>query len=196
MPPKAAPTSEALDEPTPKKRRRGKLALFLGVPLGAALFGAMGFGAGWFVYSNANSPMSQALRMIDRNTENTAPEGRGGLLDAFRSSPDDQPPQTTYFTFDEPLTTNPLGSRRFVQVAITLSTQQAPVIMDHIRRHQAALRSDMLTALNGFTEDEMTGREGREALAATLRDLVNERLEQLEGAGGIDGVFFPSFVLQ
>ncbi|MCH8467978.1 MAG: flagellar basal body-associated FliL family protein, partial [Roseinatronobacter sp.] len=66
----------------------------------------------------------------------------------------------------------------------------------HVRRHQAALRSDMLTALNGFTEEEMTGREGREALAANLRDLVNERLEQLEGAGGIDGVFFPSFVLQ
>jgi flagellar FliL protein len=156
----------------------------------------MGFGAGWYVYSNANSPMSQALRMIDRNTANTAPEGRGGLLDAFRSPPEDQPPQTTYFTFDEPLTTNPLGSRRFVQVAITLSTQQDPVIMDHVQRHQSALRSDMLTALNGFTEEEMTGREGREALAAILRDLVNERLEQLEGAGGIDGVFFPSFVLQ
>jgi flagellar FliL protein len=196
MPPKTEPPAVAAPEPAPPKKGRGKLALILGLPLGAALFGGLGFGAGWFVYSESNSPMSQALRMIDRNTENLPAQARGGLMDMFRSEPESTTPVTTYFTFDEPLTTNPLGSRRFVQVGVTLSTQQNASIMELVRRHQAAIRSDLLTALNGFTEEEMTGRDGREALAAQLRDLVNERLQTLEGESGIDGVFFPSFVLQ
>jgi len=42
----------------------------------------------------------------------------------------------------------------------------------------------------------MSSRDGRERMAAALRDAINERLEAIEGFGGVEGVFFPSFVLQ
>lgn len=38
--------------------------------------------------------------------------------------------------------------------------------------------------------------DGRDKLAAAMKDAVNKRLEELEGFGGIENVFFPSFVLQ
>lgn len=170
--------------------------MILGLPLGAAAFAGMGFGAGWFLYAESNSPMTQALRMIDRPAEAATAASRGGMPALTRRAPDGDALQTTYFTFDEPLTTNPKGSRRFIQLGVTLSTQYDAKVMDHVRKHQAALRSDMLAVIGGFSEDEMTGREGREALAAALRDAINSRLEAIEGFGGVEGVFFPSFVLQ
>jgi flagellar FliL protein len=59
-----------------------------------------------------------------------------------------------------------------------------------------ALRSDMLAVISGFTEAEVEGAEGRARLAAALRDAINARLEALEGFGGVEDVFFPSFVMQ
>lgn len=196
MPAKPAPT-EVSPVAEPPKRRGGKLALILGLPLGAAAFAGMGFGAGWFLYSESNSPMSQALRLIERPSEAAelaAP--RGGLPSPTRRTPEGDAFQTTYYSFDEPLTTNPQASRRFIQLGVTLSTQYDAKVMDHVKKHEAALRSDMLAVIGSFTEDAMSGRDGREALAAGLRDAINERLEALEGFGGVEGVFFPSFVLQ
>lgn len=195
MPAKPAPKDDTTIEEPPRKRG-GRLAMILGLPLGAAAFAGMGFGAGWFLYAESNSPLTQALRMIDRPAEAATAAPRGGMPALTRRAPDGDALQTTYFTFDEPLTTNPKGSRRFIQLGVTLSTQYDAKVMDHVRKHQAALRSDMLAVIGGFSDDEMTGREGREALAAALRDAINSRLEAIEGFGGVEGVFFPSFVLQ
>ncbi|MBA4349622.1 MAG: flagellar basal body protein FliL, partial [Rhodobacter sp.] len=37
---------------------------------------------------------------------------------------------------------------------------------------------------------------GRKRLADALKDAVNERLKTLEGFGGVEDVFFPSFMMQ
>jgi flagellar FliL protein len=103
---------------------------------------------------------------------------------------------TSYYSFAEPLTTNLAASRRFLQIGITLSTQYDATVMTHVETHKAAIRSDMLAVAGSFTEEQIAGREGREALATALRDAINERLVALEGFGGVEGVFFTSFVLQ
>lgn len=195
MPAKPIP-ADTTPEPVaaPKRPLAGMLRL-LGLLAGAAAFTAAGFGAGWYLYSGSRSPVSDALRLIDRGAmANTAtPEGPGRTA---RPRPEAEAFVTTYYTFAEPLTTNPAGSRRFLQIGVTLSTQYDASVMTHVETHQAALRSDMLAVIGGFSEDEIAGRDGREALAAGLRDAINERLEALEGFGGVEGVFFPSFVLQ
>ena len=195
MPSKSAPATENAAEATPKKRGVS-LVLLIALPLGAVGFAAAGFGAAWFLYSESNSPMSQALRMIERPADSPVASPRGGMPEPRRPTPTDGSFETTYFSFDEPLTTNPQGSRRFIQLGITLSTQYDAKVMDYVQKHQAALRSDMLAVIGGFSEEEMSGREGREVLAGALRDAINQRLEVLEGFGGVEGVFFPSFVLQ
>ena len=47
-----------------------------------------------------------------------------------------------------------------------------------------------------FTVEQVEGKTGRDQLADTIKDAINARLEELEGFGGVEGVFFTSFVLQ
>jgi len=193
MPP--APTPDA--EVAAPAKRGGKILKLVGLLLGAVAMAGAGFGAGWFYFSQAPSPMSEALRLIER-------EDPGEVAAADPNAPQKAPRPipgsasfvTSYHPMSEALTTNPTGSRRFLQVGVTLSTQYDAKVMANVTTHEAAIRSDMLAVMGSFSEEQLAGREGREALALALRDAINERLEVLEGFGGIEGVFFTSFVLQ
>jgi flagellar FliL protein len=44
--------------------------------------------------------------------------------------------------------------------------------------------------------EEIEGKTGRDDLSARIKDAINVKLEELEGFGGVEGVFFTSFVLQ
>lgn len=172
-----------------------RILTFLGLGIGAAAFAAAGFGAGWFLYSGAQSPVAEALRLIDRQP-GIEMAAAPGAVRTPRPVPEQAAFTTTYHTFEEALTTNPAGSRRFLQLGVTLSTQYDAQVMANVDTHSAALRSDMLAVIGSFSEEDIAGRDGREALATALRDAINARLEALEGFGGIEGVFFQSFVLQ
>ncbi|KGM88140.1 Flagellar basal body-associated protein [Roseovarius mucosus DSM 17069] len=104
--------------------------------------------------------------------------------------------ETRYHEFPDPLTTNLKSSRRFLQIGVGVSTQYDESVIANVETHAMALRSDMLAVISGFAEEDVEGTAGREALAEALKTAINTRLEALEGFGGIEGVFFPSFVLQ
>jgi len=191
------PTSDTDLAAAAPKRGLGGLLRILGLVLGAAAFAGGGVGAGGYVFSAAHSPMADALRLIERGEGQADDAAQGpGMPKQPRPLPATGAFVTTYFTFPEPVTTNPAGSRRFVQLGISLSTQYDPKVMTHVETHKVALQSDMLAVIGSFTEEQMASREGRDALALALRDAINARLEALEGFGGIEGVFFPSFVVQ
>jgi flagellar protein FliL len=182
--------------PKAKGRMRGLLRL-LGLVLGAGVFAGGGFGAGWYMFSASRSPVTEALRLIDRGEAGDDPAGAAEAMPrSARPLPDKGGFVTSYYTFPEALTTNPAGSRRFVQLSVSLSTQYDAKVMAHVETHKVALQSDMLAVIGSFTEEQMSSLEGRETLALALRDALNTRLESLEGFGGIEGVFFPSFVVQ
>lgn len=197
-----APTTDTDPSTAKPKRAATGLLRVIGLVFGAVACGGAGFGAGWYMFSSHGSPMSEALRLIDRGqgmtgTGTNSADGAGSPLQRTpRPMPDSTAFVTSYYTFDEPLTTNPAGSRRFVQLGVSLSTQYDAKVMAHVDTHKVALRSDMLAVIGSFSEDQMTGPEGRESLATALRDAINARLEALEGFGGIEGVYFPSFVVQ
>jgi len=50
--------------------------------------------------------------------------------------------------------------------------------------------------MSGFTEEEVEAEGGRDQLSTRLKDAINARLLELEGFGGIEDVFFRTFVLQ
>ena len=170
------------------KGRAGGILRILGLVIGAGVCAGGGFAGGWFMFSDAQSPMS------DGNTQ--VEPGKDGLQKAARPFPENSGFITSYYSFDETLTTNPAGSRRFVQLGVSLSTQYDAKVIEHVETHKLALRSDMLAVVSSFTEEQITGLAGREALAIALRDAINTRLESLEGFGGVESVFFPSFVIQ
>jgi len=195
--PAATKSQEDIIDITPRPKGRGGVLRLAGLGGMAVLFAAAGFGAGWFYFARVQSPVTEALRLIDRSDASSQTEpAAGSPQKVARQKPETESFVTSYYTFDEPLTTNPAGSRRFLQVGVTLSTQYDASVMAHVETHKAAIRSDMLAVIGSFSEEQTTGRAGREALAGALRDAINERLVALEGFGGVEGVFFTSFVLQ
>ncbi|MEL6915448.1 MAG: flagellar basal body-associated FliL family protein [Pseudomonadota bacterium] len=165
--------------------------LFFIVILGG-LFGAGGFAGGLFYAGQQEPAPGDLLRLI----ESDGPSGRAGGRRVPRALPDRSVFETSYYEFTEPLTTNLRGSRRFLQIGVGISTQYDDSVISHVERHEVALKSDMLAVMSGFTEEDVVGQAGRDALSSALRDAMNARLEALEGFGGVESVYFPSFVMQ
>ena len=113
-----------------------------------------------------------------------------------KETPDEEVFVTTYFEFPGTFTTNLMNSRRFLQVGLGVSTQYDDTVMGNVEAHQLALRSEILNTMSEFSEDDVQGKDGREALAAGLRESINAKLVALEDFGGIQEVHFTSFVLQ
>jgi len=88
------------------------------------------------------------------------------------------------------------GSKAFLQISVGVSTQYDETVMENVELHQLALRSEILGAVSEFSVEEIEGKDGRDKLANHIKESVNLKLEELEGFGGVEGVFFTSFVLQ
>jgi len=163
----------------------------------AALLGGGGFAAGLFIAGEQLSPSQEVLRLIEQNSADAqAEDATDGPKRIPKELPEKPVFETSYYEFPEPLTTNLKNSRRFVQIGIGLSTQYDATVIQNVETHAMALRSDMLAVLSTFTEEDLEGKEGRDHLAEVLRTTINERLVTLEGFGGIEGIYFPSYVLQ
>lgn len=187
---------EPVEAEAPKKG--GGFKRFLTLLLVAIIMAAAGFGGGMYYAGEQLSPSQEVLRLIERDqvasdataAENAEPEK------VTRETPTAEEFVTSYYEFPEPLTTNLKDSRRYLQLGIGLSTQYDQKVIDNVQTHALALQSDILAVISGFTEADVEGVAGREALAKAIEDAVNARLEKLEGFGGIQSVFFPSFVMQ
>lgn len=103
---------------------------------------------------------------------------------------------TSYYTFPDNFTTNLKGSKAFLQISVGVSTQYDETVIENVESHQLALRSEVLGTVSEFSVEQIEGKTGRDELAEKIKDAMNERLEELEGFGGVEGVFFTSFVLQ
>jgi flagellar FliL protein len=88
------------------------------------------------------------------------------------------------------------GSKAFLQVSVGVSTQYDETVIENVEMHQLALRSEVLGVVSEFTVEEVEGKMGRDDLADGIKNAINSRLEELEGFGGVEGVYFTAFVLQ
>jgi flagellar protein FliL len=101
----------------------------------------------------------------------------------------------SYFEFDLNFTSALRDSRKFLQLAVAVSTQYGEAVVTNLKLHQLALRSEVLGIISDFTEDDIGGKIGRDRLAAKIVEAINAKLEVLEGFGGISHVHFTSFNL-
>lgn len=106
--------------------------------------------------------------------------------------------EKNYMDLDEKksLVTNVGGSRKVLQVSLSLMTQYDDRVFKNVERHRAALRSAALDVLRQVQEQDLPKPDFRLQLAQRLRDQINLELERLEGFGGIEEVFFTEFVYQ
>ena len=106
--------------------------------------------------------------------------------------------EKSYMELDDKkaLVTNLSGSRKVMQVSLSLMTMYDERVFKNVEKHRAALRSGLLDVLRQVTEAELAKPDFRNDLALRLRDRINAELERLENFGGIEEVFFTEFVVQ
>ena len=106
--------------------------------------------------------------------------------------------EKSYMDLDEKkaLVANVAGSRKVMQVNLSLMTTYDDRVFKNVEKHRAALRSGALDVLRLTTEADLTRAEFRAELAVRLREKINSELERLENFGGIEEVFFTEFVFQ
>ena len=106
--------------------------------------------------------------------------------------------EKSYMDLDEKkaLVANVAGSRKVMQVNLSLMTTYDDRVFKNVEKHRAALRSGALDVLRQTTEADLTRAEFRAELAVRLREKINSELERLENFGGLEEVFFTEFVFQ
>jgi len=112
-------------------------------------------------------------------------EGEGG-----------SPYKTSYYTFTEDFTSNLKESSALVQVSVACSTHRDGRVLMWLKKHELAVRSAILNVLADTPEDEIQTIEGKEKLQKRLTAAINKVLVAEEGFGGIDEVYFKSFIVQ
>ena len=189
------------EEELKKKINFKKIALF---GLGPIVLIGIGLGVGAFLFMPTQTPVEQVEELIEKKLQQAgqlpSTEGEDEAAaepeKVFKDTPSTDTFVTSYYTFPDNFTTNLKGSKAFLQVSVGVSTQYDETVIENVEMHQLALRSEVLGVVSEFTVEEVEGKTGRDQLADGIKDAINKRLEDLEGFGGVEGVYFTAFVLQ
>lgn len=198
------------EEEEPKKKS-GIITILIFVVAGFILV-AVGLGVGYLIFGGSgDTPQDIANEIVTKqNGENNPDEEdpecekdeEGQCIEetdpekVSKETPKAEVFQTLYYEIPGSLTTNLKGSRRFLQISVGVSTKYDQTILDNVESHLPSLKAVILAALSDYTEEQVTGREARKVLADDIRDVMNQKLEELEGFGGVEEVLLTSYVMQ
>jgi len=104
--------------------------------------------------------------------------------------------RTAYYSFADEFTSNLKNTDALVQVSLAASTQRDGRVLMWLDKHQLAIRSRILITLADTPEQDMYSPEGKERLQKRLTKAVNDVLTEQEGFGGVDNVYFRTFIVQ
>ena len=190
-----------------KKSNLLKIILFV---VGGILLIAVGLGIGYFVFGGEPEPDPSAevnqiiegkeaekTKTKDVEKKEGEEEGEDGIIKKnVKAVPEVDSYETTYFEFPGDFTTNLKGSRKFLQVSVGVSTQYDEQVIEVVDSHQLALRSEILSTISDFTEEDISGSDGKKKLSDRLMVVLNKKLESLDEFPGIEDVYFTAFILQ
>ena len=113
-----------------------------------------------------------------------------------KKSPDSPRFEYTYHQLKKDFLSNLMNSKKVMSIQISIMTRYDDRVFENVDKHEAALRSVVLDVLRQTTDADLLKPEFRKELAVKIRDAMNSFLEKLEDFGGIEEVFFTSFVVQ
>lgn len=190
----------AVEEAPKKKKGIGKLLMFLVVAIvvggggvGGGLW-AMGFLTPQAAEAGVHVEQPELIARDDASSaaveEATRKVREGGKVDPHVF-------QASYYELEDKFTSNLRGGQAFVQIGVGMSTYyDKEVVLKRVEKHEMAIRSAILMTLSDADPLALANAEGRENLRKALKDAVNSVLTIKEGFGGIEEVFFTSFVTQ
>jgi flagellar FliL protein len=118
---------------------------------------------------------------------------RAGLLE---HAPAAKPVEIAYFAFQQPFTSNLRDSGGFAQLSLSIATRDNLRAAEAVKTNEAALRSVVLMTVADQEALVLATTLGKQQLQNKLRDVMNAVLKSKDGQGGIDSVYFTSFVIQ
>ena len=104
--------------------------------------------------------------------------------------------RTSYYNFAEDFTSNLKHSSALVQISLACSTRRDGRVLLWLKKHELAIRSEILVVLADTPEEDAFTPEGKTRLGKRLTDAINKVLVKTEGFGGVDQVYFKSFLVQ
>ena len=115
----------------------------------------------------------------------TEVEGEGG--NAYR---------TIYYSFGDDFTSNLRNSDSLVQISLAASTRRDGRVVMWVKKHELAIRSELLAVLADTPEEDVSSIPGKARLQKRLTAAINQVLNRTEGFGGVDAVYFKTLVVQ
>ncbi len=196
--------SEESGDSKPKKAK-GK-GLIMKLLIGAVLVGAGGGGvfglvnAGVIGGGGHHEKEDNTPRLVRKGEEDPyAPKAEGGKEGETPAEVEGEGGseyRTTYFNFTEDFTSNLKNSQALVQVNLAASTRRDGRVLHWMKKHELAVRSALLSVLADTPEEDVYTMEGKERMQVRLTAAINKVLTDTEGFGGVDRVYFKSFLVQ
>lgn len=171
------------EKPTKKKGIVGKMMpMLVGLLVGGA-----SVGGGLYVTKPEAFAASHAAAPKEDPNAPKKVKREGGAEGSYAAS---------YFPIQQPFTSNLKDSTQFVQLSISLGTYYDETFVEALKMHEMALRSTALMTVADQSYDSVATIEGKQQLAALLKDRLNKTLKERGEIAGIDTVYFTSFVVQ
>lgn len=140
--------------------------------------------------------MEKRLAELEAKNNPKEETGKDGPQKVAKETPALTRFENSYMDLEKPLVSNLTGTRKVIQVSLSIMTHYDERVFKNVKKHEAALRSAALDAMRQSTEADLNTPEFRKNLAARIRDELNAVLTKYEDFGGIEEVFFTSFVIQ
>ena len=177
------------------------ILVLLGVAVGGTLF------ATGFFDPKAEDAAKAKLEQLEGEAAaaSGAAEGKGEVgpdgkpiepKRVTKSTPEAEKFEYTYKEIERELLANLTNSRKVMQVQIAFMTRYDERVFKNVEKHEFAVRSVTLDLMRQVTEADLEKPDFRKELAEKIREGVNAKLESLEDFGGIEEVYFTSFVIQ
>lgn len=190
-------SEEEKEAPKPKKKggKMKKLMLFL---VAMVVIGGGGIGAGlWATQAGYFGQQANAKPVDPNMPQLVAREGvKAAATIAKGKRPDPRLYQASYYPIEETFTSNLRDGSEMIQVSIGVSTYYDEKVTEAVALHEMAVRSSILLTLSNQDALGISTPGGKLVLKKDLKRAINEVLDAKEGFGGIDDVYFTSFVIQ
>jgi flagellar FliL protein len=192
----AAPAEEVV-EGEPKKKKPILLILVIVlsviVLIMSVMFGTLYF-SGFFEHKSEAAAHEKVdeLEKEAENAHNAVPEGPSKVKKEAEATRF----ENTYLEIDKEFMTNITNSKKIMVVKVAVMTHYDSRVFDNVKKHEFAIRSAVLDVMRQSTEADIAKPDFRTELTAKIKVVMNDMLMKYEDFGGIEDVFFTSFVMQ
>ena len=186
------------DEGAKKGGLIGKIVLPL-VMLAAGGGGVFGLMAAGIIGGHADAKEDNAPKLVEKGEEDPYASAEGGEGEgdaAYVPGENGSEYRTAYYNFENEFTSNLRNSPAMVQLGLAASTQRDGRVLMWLKKHETAIRSKILIELSDTDEMEFASAVGKERLQQRMVAAINDVLEEEEGFGGVDKVYFRSLIVQ